>query len=241
MYIDFKELISSLKPNKIGKTPTLAILKNGDHEDSLNYIKGIEKKADELESNVLTVDLENRFDITKVLDTVQAKADSVLPVKPFTQLEELLIKASLDYNKDIDNFTGESMYQNCTVEAVREILKYCKIPTFGTDAVIVGAGIGWDIAAELKNMGCTITVCDSKTKDLASKTRQAEILISAVGKKDLITSDMVKAGAIVLDIGLGDIATDVASKADVTPIKDGVGAITTAILFKHLFEAAQQR
>lgn len=241
MYIDFKELISGLKPNKISKTPTLAILKSGDHKDSLNYINGVDKKANELEANILTIDLENRFDITKVLDIVQAKANAVLPVKPFTQLEELLIKASLDYNKDIDNFTGESMYQNCTVEAVREILKYCKIPTLGTDAVIVGTGIGWPIATELKNMGCTIIVCDSKTKDLGSKTRQAEILVCAAGQKNLITSDMVKAGAIVLDVGLGDIATDVASKADVTPIKDGVGAITTAILFKHLFEAAQQR
>lgn len=241
MYIKLKPLVYSLKPNKKGKAPILAILKNGDHEDSSNYIKGTEKKAYQLESNILTIDLANRFDITKILKEVQTKSDAVLPVKPFNSSQELLIKACIDEEKDIDNFTGESKFENCTVEAVREILKYCKIPTLGTDAVIVGAGIGWDIASELKSAGCTITVCDSKTKDLASKTRQAEILVSAAGQKNLITSDMVKDGAIVLDVGLGDIAKDVAEKADVTPIKDGVGAITTAILFKHLFEAAQQR
>ncbi|WP_179631908.1 bifunctional 5,10-methylenetetrahydrofolate dehydrogenase/5,10-methenyltetrahydrofolate cyclohydrolase [Clostridium peptidivorans] len=235
MYIDLKELIDSLEPTKKGNS-TLAILKHGEREDSTNYIKSIEKKAEQLEVNILTVDLANKLDITKILDEVQVKSDAVLPVKPFTPSEELLIKAYLDYNKDVDNFTGKSKFQNCTVEAVNKILDFLDINS-NKHICVVGRRLGLEIALSLLERDFTPTICHSKTENLEQYTKDADVIISVTGKKGLITKDMVKVNSLIIDVGLGDVSEDVIEKAYVTSAKNGVGAVTTAILFKHIFEA----
>lgn len=234
MYIDLTPLIYSLEPTSSGKRPVLAILKSGKRVDTEAYIKSIQKKAEKLRINILTIDLENRADISKILCEVQAKSDTVLPVKPFTPSEELLIKAYLDYNKDVDNFTGKSKFANCTVEAVKEILNFLHIKP-QKRVVIVGRHLGLEIALSLLERDFTPTICHSKTENLEQYTKDADVIISITGVKNLITKDMVNVNSLVIDVGLGDIHPEVIEKANVTPVANGVGAVTTQVLFKHIF------
>lgn len=212
---------------------TLAIIRYGNRKDTISYYKAINKACEECNINIVSVDLENMsIEATQAfLDTLK-NCDAILPIKPFPEHIEVMLKREIPLDKDVDNFTGISHYKSCTAEAVREILQYYKIPKIGK-AVVVGSNVGWEIATELKNMGYTVTVCNSKTLDLTYETRQADILVAAVGKKDLITCEMVKDGTVVLDVGL-DVAEEVREKAIVTPRKDGVGIVTTAILLKHI-------
>lgn len=235
MYIDLKDLIDSLKITRTG-TPVLAILKHGERADSESYIKSIRRNAEKLGVSTMTVDLANRFDITKILDEVQSTADAVLPVKPFGELEELIIKACIDFNKDIDNFGGEGGFENCTVEAVNKILDFLDI-TSKSKVVIVGRHLGLDIALSLLERDFTPTICHSKTENLEQYTKEADVIISVTGKRGLITKDMVKVNSLVIDVGLGDVGPGVVEKANVTQVANGVGAVTTQVLFKHIFGA----
>lgn len=215
------------------KDKTLAVIRCGQNKDTMHYYKSIDQACDEFDLGLIAMDIEN-MDINAIqafLDTLKS-CDAIIPIKPFPKHIEAILKQEIPLDKDVDNFTGISPYKSCTAEAVREILEYYKIPRIGK-AVVVGSNVGWGIAKELKNMGYTVTVCNSKTIDLTHETRQADILVSAVGKKNLITSDMVKEGTIVIDVGL-DVEEEVREKAIVTPRKDGVGIVTTAVLLKHV-------
>ncbi|MBM7869325.1 methylenetetrahydrofolate dehydrogenase (NADP+)/methenyltetrahydrofolate cyclohydrolase [Clostridium pascui] len=234
MYIDLKPLIYSLEPTLSGERPILAILKSGKRVDNEAYIKSIQKKAEKLGVNILTMDLENIVDISKILCEVQVKSDAVLPIRPFSSTEELIIKAYLDYNKDVDNFAGKSKFENCTVEAVKEILNFLHIKP-QKQVVIVGRHLGLEIALSLLERDFTPTICHSKTENLEQYTKDADVIISCTGAKNIITKDMVKVNATVIDVGLGDVEEDVMLKAYVTPVRNGVGAVTTRILFRHIF------
>lgn len=235
MYIDLKPLIYILESTASEEKRILAILKHGVQKDAEAYIKSIQKKAEQLGVNTLIVDLKNRFDVTEALDEVQAKANAILPVKPLGQLEEFIIKAYIDFNKDIDNFGGESRFENCTVEAVNRIIDFLDIK-HQSKICILGRHLGLEISLSLLERDFTPTICHSKTKDLEMYTRDADVIISCTGKKGLITKDMVKVNSIIIDVGLGDVSQDVIEKAHVTPVTNGVGAVTTKILFKHIFE-----
>lgn len=216
------------------KDKTLAVIRYGQNKDTMYYYKSIDQACDEFDLGLVSMDIEN-MDINAIrafLDTLKS-CDAIIPIKPFPEHIETILRQEIPLDKDVDNFTGISPYKSCTAEAVREILEYYQIETTGKNAVIVGSNVGWDIAAELKDMGCTVTVCNSKTVDLKEETLRADILVSAVGKKNLITAHMVKRGTIVIDVGL-DVAEDVREKTIVTPRKDGVGIVTTAVLLRHI-------
>ncbi|WP_097025400.1 bifunctional 5,10-methylenetetrahydrofolate dehydrogenase/5,10-methenyltetrahydrofolate cyclohydrolase [Clostridium peptidivorans] len=238
MYINLKPLIYSLEHNSTEENRTLAILKHGEREDSTNYIKSIERNADQARVSILTLDLENRFDVGKVVKEVQAKVNAVLPIKPLGALEEILIKACMDEEKDIDNFTGEGVFENCTVEAVNKILESLDINS-NKRVCVIGRHLGLEIALSLLERDFTPTICHSKTENLEQYTKDADVIISVTGKKGLITKNMVKVNSLVIDVGLGDVSEDVIEKAYVTPVINGVGAVTTQILFKHIFEAGK--
>lgn len=239
MYIDLKPLIYSLEPKTKGQAPSIALLKHGEREDSSNYIKSIEKKANQVGANIITINLENRFDVGIVVKEIQAKVNAVLPIKPLKPIEEILIKACIDEKKDIDNFTGEASFENCTIEAINKIIDFLNINP-NKHICIVGRHLGLEIALSLLQKDFTPTICHSRTENLEQYTKDADVIISVTGKKGLITKDMVKVNAIVIDVGLGDVEEDVIYKAYVTPIRNGVGAVTTSILFKHLFETIQE-
>lgn len=232
MLIDLKPLIQELRPNKIkNKNVVLGILKHGENLDTENYIKSIEVEAEQLEVKTIVQDLEHTYTDISLLK----KADFLIPVKPFPLSFETLIKSQIKSYKDVDNFSGKSFYNNCTAEGVLEILRYLKIKP-QSRVVIIGRHIGLEIFKLLLKANYSPTICHSKTKNLKLYTQDADVIITATGVKNLITKDMVKANSLVIDVGLGDVEEDVARKAHVTPVRNGVGAVTTQILFKHILE-----
>lgn len=241
MYIDLKPLVQRIESSivKVGQvTPTLAILKYGDRADSKAYIRSIEKKARELGVKVIIQDLEGvKYPGEKIIE-IQKLAYAVLPINPLPENMERIVSLWLDGKKDIDNFTGRSMFQNCTGEAVLEILKYLGIGT-EKKVTIIGRHIGLDIFKVLLNADYSPTICHRKTRYLPCYTVEADVVISATGTRNLIDMGMVREDSLVIDVGLGDVAGDVVEVADVTPIKNGVGAVTTAVLFKHIFETVK--
>lgn len=234
MYIDLEQLIRRLEPlEKCNKT--LGIIKCGEHRDSTSYIKSIEKKAKELDIKTILVDLENTEKVYKKIMEIQGLSNAILPIKPFPELIEKFLELNILNFKDIDNFSGESIFENCTAEGILEILKFLGI---GIDkhVLVVGRGVGREMGKMLLKNDYTVMVAHSKTRNLELLTRNADVIISATGVKNLIKKDMVKINATVIDVGLGDVDPNVIGKAYVTQIKNGVGAVTTQILFKHLLE-----
>lgn len=162
-------------------------------------------------------------------------------------------------SKDVDGFhvinaghllQGHPTVLPCTPRGILYMLKKAHVPLEGAHAVVVGRSniVGKPLALLLLGENCTVTLCHSRTRDLASVTRQADILVAAVGRPRLITADMVKPGAAVIDVGInrvdgklcGDVDFDaVAEKAAyITPVPGGVGPMTVAMLLENTLEAA---
>ena len=170
------------------------------------------------------------------------------------------IIAAIDPNKDVDGFhpanvgrlvTGSPLFIPCTPRGIMELIARTGIELSGKDAVVIGRSniVGKPIAFLLLAQNATVTMCHSKTKDLPAVARRADVLIAAIGKPRMITADMVKDGAVVIDVGVnrlengklaGDVAFDeVAPKASaITPVPGGVGPMTIAMLMKNTLDAA---
>ena len=171
------------------------------------------------------------------------------------------IIAAIDPHKDVDGFnpcnvgrlvTGSPLFLPCTPRGIMELIACTGITLSGKDAVVVGRSniVGKPMALLLLAQNATVTICHSKTKDLPTVTSRADVLIAAVGKARMITADMVKEGAVVIDVGVnrldngklaGDVAFDeVAVKASyITPVPGGVGPMTIAMLMKNTLDAAK--
>jgi methylenetetrahydrofolate dehydrogenase (NADP+)/methenyltetrahydrofolate cyclohydrolase len=171
------------------------------------------------------------------------------------------IIAAIDPHKDVDGFhpvnvgglvTGSPLFVPCTPRGIMELIDRTGIVLAGKDAVVVGRSniVGKPMALLLLAQNATVTMCHSKTKDLPKVTARADVLIAAVGRARMITADMVKEGAVVIDVGVnrldngklvGDVAFDeVAAKAScITPVPGGVGPMTIAMLMKNTLDAAR--
>jgi len=165
-------------------------------------------------------------------------------------------------DKDVDGFhvsnagllmTGQPLFRPCTPYGIMKMLEAENVPLRGAEAVIVGASniVGKPMAMLLLQAGATITLCNSKTRDLAAQTRRADVLVVATGKPGMIRGDMVKPGAVVIDVGIhrgadgklcGDV--DFASVSQIasamTPVPGGVGPMTIAMLLINTIEAAER-
>ena len=172
------------------------------------------------------------------------------------------IIAAIDPHKDVDGFhpynvgglvTGSPLFVPCTPRGIMELIARTGIDLKGNEAVVVGRSniVGKPMAMLLLAEHATVTICHSRTKDLPAVTRRADILIAAVGKPHMIHAEMVKEGAVVIDVGVnrlengklaGDVAFDeVVSKASfITPVPGGVGPMTIAMLMKNTLDAASR-
>jgi methylenetetrahydrofolate dehydrogenase (NADP+)/methenyltetrahydrofolate cyclohydrolase len=169
---------------------------------------------------------------------------------------------SISPEKDVDGFhyhnvgslvVGESAFYPCTPWGVMKMLEHEAVPVEGRHAVVVGRStiVGKPMALLLLNAGATVTICHSKTRDLAAMTRQADILVAAVGKARMIGADMVKPGAVVIDVGInrlpnGKLVGDVDFEAvapiasRITPVPGGVGPMTIAMLLGNTVKSAER-
>ncbi len=175
-------------------------------------------------------------------------------------LDELEILATVAREKDVDGIsrdslgslmTGDPIFISATPAGIIELLDRYNLPIEGKHAVVVGRSIilGKPVAIYLLNRNATITVCHTKTRDLVTQTLQADILIAAVGKAEIITGDMIKEGAVVIDAGynkvegrakdVGDVEYESAAKKAswITPVPGGVGPMTIAMLLKNTLTA----
>ena len=174
--------------------------------------------------------------------------------------EEKIINA-INPKKDVDAFhpvnvgkimTGNYDFAPCTPAGVMELIKESGIDTEGKECVVVGRSniVGKPMSMLLLHKNATVTICHSRTKNLAEKTKNADILVAAVGIPNFIKGDMIKPGAVVIDVGInriapktlvGDVEFETAEKvaAAITPVPGGVGPMTIAMLMKNTLKAAE--
>lgn len=169
---------------------------------------------------------------------------------------------AISADKDVDGFhisnagllmTGKPLFRPCTPYGVMRMLESENVPVRGAEAVVVGASniVGKPMAMLLLAAGATVTLCNSKTRDLGAQTRRADILVVATGKPGMVTGDMVKPGAVVIDVGInrledgrlvGDVEFESAREiaGAITPVPGGVGPMTIAMLLVNTLEAAER-
>jgi len=269
MIIDGKEISNRIKEEvkrkiqEFGYKPRLAILMAGDDESSKVYANskvkacesvGIEAKVyyfSEKEEDkffdtlqrlnedkdthgiMIEMPLPKGFDVDKVYDTINPYKD---------------VDCISNYNMG-RLFAGKPLFVPCTPKAIIHILENTGVDLEGKHAVVIGRSniLGKPVAKLLLDKNCTVTVCHSKTKDLAYHTKQADVLVVAAGKMNLVRGDMVKEGVVLIDAGInvheGKIYGDadfesIKDKASyITPVPGGVGPVTTAMILKNTLEA----
>lgn len=188
--------------------------------------------------------------------------DGILVQLPLpAHVSEVEIIAAISPRKDVDGFhetnvgrlmIGDMIFAPCTPYGIMKMLEVCGIDVKGREAVVVGAGnVGKPIAIMLMQAGATVTICHSYTRDLAGHTRRGEVLVVAVGNPRMITADMVRPGAVVIDVGInrlsdGTICGDVDFEAVrevaswITPVPGGVGPMTIAMLLYNTVQSAKR-
>lgn len=264
-----EELITELADFK-GAVPHLAIIRVGERPDDMSYERGAVKKMDKIGFRCTSYTFEQNIDndtFQKEFDKINTDADidGILLLRPLPKhLDEKAIENRIDPRKDLDGispvnlarvFAGDvNGYAPCTAEAVVEMLDYAKVDLTGKRVTVVGRSlvIGKPVAMLLMKKNATITICHTKTRDMAGTCRNAEVLVAAAGSAKMIQADYVAEGAIVIDVGInvdtvGNLCGDVnletiTEKAAIaTPVPGGVGSVTTSVLAKHLMKAAKSR
>jgi len=253
---------------KHGLTPGIGVILVGEDPASQSYVKSKEKTANELGYYSKTIRVPVETTEAEVLKLVgefnkdpQIHGILVqLPLPP--HINENAIIFAIDPKKDVDGFhpvnigklhMGEECFVPCTPAGVMELLKRTGVELKGKNAVVVGRSnlVGKPVSMLLLAQHATVTICHSRTKDLAAECRRADVLVAAVGKAKMITADMIKPGAVVIDVGVnrveggklvGDVdfegAVNVASA--ITPVPGGVGPMTIGMLMKNTFLAAER-
>jgi len=252
-----------------GVAPGLAAVLAGDDPASVTYVR-MKRRACE-KAGIVSVAAEFGGDATQeqVMDAVRRfNADpsihGILVQHPLPKgLDEYAVLAEVSPDKDVDGIgraslgdlvKGGAPFVACTPAGMVELLDRYGLPIEGRHAVVVGRSVilGKPMALLLLNRNATVTVCHSRTHDLASYTRQADILVAAVGKPEMITGDMLKPGAVVLDAGynrvpgrdqdVGDCHFESCAKvaSAITPVPGGVGPMTIATLLANTVKAAER-
>lgn len=263
---DLKEKVLRLQQR--GVVPKLVVILVGNDTGSEVYIRNKKRAAEAIGIETLDVRLPaetSEYDLLKLIAKYNAdeSIDGILVQLPLpSHINEDTVEREIDPRKDVDGFHPINMghlFMNepnslpCTPRGIMALLAAEKIEVAGKHVVIVGRSniVGRPMAALMLNHDATVTVAHSHTKDLAAITRQADILIVAVGKPEMITADYVRDGAVVIDVGMnrnaagklvGDVAQEeVAQKAGyITPVPGGVGPMTIAMLMQQVVEFAER-
>ena len=242
---------------KNGVEPCLAILRVGAREDDLAYERGALKRCEKVGVAVRQVVLPE--DVTQ-----DEKVHGVLMFRPLPgHLDDEAARAALDPKKDMDGITDGSMtavyagtkggYPPCTAAACVALLKHYNIPIKGKRVVVIGRSlvIGKPVSLLLLAEHATVTICHSRSENLPEICREADILVVAAGKAGMVGAESVRAGQVVLDVGIhvgadGNLCGDTRFAEvepvveAITPVPGGVGTVTSTILASHVVEAAER-
>lgn len=250
-----------------GVIPTLAIVRVGERPDDVAYERGAIKRCEKVgiavRQYLLPADAE-QSELLRVIDEINRNGGihGCLMFRPLPgHLDEAAACEALDARKDVDCMTESSLssvftgsgkgFKPCTAQSVMELLKYYGIDPAGKKAVVVGRSlvIGKPVAMLLLAANATVTVCHSRTASLAEQTRDADIVVAALGRARALTAEHFAPGQVVVDVGInaapeGGLCGDVDFAAvepivsAITPVPAGVGSLTTAVLCAHVIEAA---
>ena len=256
-------------------TPGLATVLVGEDPASATYVRMKQKACAEAGirsiGHTLPADT-SQEDLMKLIGELNAdpEVNGILVQLPLPDhMDEEAVLNSIDLAKDVDGFhpvnigrlamkDREPLFIPCTPHGVMVLLEKSGVQISGAEAVIVGRSniVGLPVAMLLQKANATVTVCHSRTQDVAAHTRQADILIAAIGRREMITGDMIKPGAAVIDVGInqkedptkkrgyrlvGDVEFDTAKEVAgaITPVPGGVGPMTIAMLMKNTERAAR--
>ena len=249
-----------------GVTPGLTVVVVGDDPASAIYVRNKERASNKLGMNGTVLRLPGETTQEELLNVVRKlNADDsihgILVQLPLPKhIDEHAILREIDPDKDVDGFhamnagrllNGEKGFVACTPKGVMRLLETTGVDLNGKNAVVVGRSniVGKPMALLLLQKNCTVTIAHSRTRNLADVTRSADILVVAVGRAGMITGDMIKPGAIVMDVGINRVDGKVVGDVDfesakevasyITPVPGGVGAMTIAMLMENTVEAAE--
>jgi methylenetetrahydrofolate dehydrogenase (NADP+)/methenyltetrahydrofolate cyclohydrolase len=268
--------IESLK-EAAGVVPGLAVVLVGENPASMSYVRNKNRDAHEIGIHSEQISLPASLPEGELLALVDRlnrdpKIHGILVQLPLPDhIDERKVINAIAPEKDVDGFhpvslgrimTGETGFRPCTPFGIQKLLVYSGVKIAGSHVVVVGRSniVGKPIANMLvqkeEGADATVTICHSHTRDLPSITRQADILIAAIGRPEFVTADMVKEGAVVIDVGInriedkshpkgqrmvGDVKFDEVSKkaSAITPVPGGVGPMTRAMLLFNTLQSAQ--
>lgn len=260
-----KSRLEKLKENSY--IPKLAVILTGDHSASAMYASFMQKVAQKY--GIQSVLIKRGKDITeKELESLisdlnaDASVTGILMMMPLPEhicMQKMI--DCIDPDKDVDGlttvnagrlFSGRDGFFGCTPRAVMEILRHYKIPLEGKDIVVIGRSnvIGKPVSMMLLNENATVTICHSRSRNLKDMTRKADVIVVAVGHPCSLQGDMVKKGAVVIDVGINRIDGKTVGDVDyesvfpvagaVTPVPGGVGAVTTTMVIESVIKAGEQ-
>ena len=249
-----------------GAAPGLAVILVGDDPASAVYVRNKRRACEEtgIRSSVFELPGETpENELLALLEKLNKDdtVDGILVQLPLPRhISEDKVIAAIDPAKDVDAFHTENVgkimlgkydFLPCTPAGVMELLRYYNIPVAGKDCVVVGRSniVGKPQAMLLLAQNGTVTICHSRTENLADKTKNADILVVAVGRPNFITGEMIKPGATVIDVGInrgadgklcGDVHFESAERVAgaITPVPGGVGPMTITMLLKNTVKAA---
>ena len=264
---ELKQKVSILK-EKYGVTPGLAVVIIGEDSASQIYVRNKIKASEDVGLNSVTVRLpetitqeEAENEVLKLAN--RSDIDGIIVQLPLPKkFDSAKILSKIPTEKDVDGLcaenlgkllVGEEALISCTPNGIIQLLKGYGIEFTGKHAVVIGRSnmVGKPISALLQKEDCTVTMCHSKTQNIKQYTLQADILVAAIGKANYVTKDMVKDGAIVVDVGInrvdgklyGDVDYEnVFEKASyITPVPGGVGPMTVTMLMFNAFTACLRK
>ena len=264
---EFKSRVAALKER--GVYPKLAVVRAGEREDDIAYEKGIMKRFGTVEAEVEVIKLPIDIDEESFEETIRRlnedeKVHGILVFRPLPkQLDDNRLKEIIRPDKDVDSismanaakvFAGDKTgYAPCTAQAVMELLEHNKIDLTGKKVAIVGRSlvVGKPLAMLMLGRNATVTVCHTRTKNIAEECKRADILVACAGSAKMIKRDFTNPDQIVVDVGInfvdgamcGDVDYDDVAEhvAAITPVPGGVGTVTTSVLLKHTLESAERR
>lgn len=264
---NLKEEVNKLKEHRIN--PKLAVIMVGDDKASAVYVKNKSKACDEIGIEYEEYLLKSDTTMDELLALIEklnedTNIDGILlqsPIPKHLDIDEAF--RTISPNKDVDGFNpvnvgklslNQDCFISCTPYGIIKMLETYNVSMEGANAVIIGRSniVGKPLLQCLLNKNATVTICHSKTKNIEEVTRRADILIAALGKPEFVTANMVKEGAVVIDVGInrkddgklvGDVKFDDVSQkaAYITPVPGGVGPMTIAMLMSNVVKAAKQR
>ena len=263
---ELKARVAALKEK--GRTVGLSVILVGENPASQVYVRNKGKACEALGirgDTILLPERASQEELEALINKLNQddSVDGILVQLPLPKhLDEAKALRLIAPEKDVDGFhianagklfTGQEGVVACTPKGILAMLKAWNVPLSGKEAVVIGRSniVGKPVAMLLLNENCTVTICHSRTADLAAHTRRADILVAAVGRPRFVTADMVKPGAAVVDVGINRVDGKVVGDVDfesvekiagyISPVPGGVGKMTICMLMENVIEAAERK